>query len=92
MEDTKIQLMENLRALLSTTQLGRRFRHKISYSKFKISILQPKAKCESVLSYNGYDVIVAYDTPDGTITMGIKCPVCGEYMPLKFDKVDGYDY
>lgn len=49
-------------------------------------------KCESVLSYNGHDVIVAYDAPYGTVTMGIRCPVCGEYIPLKFNEVNEYDY
>ena len=49
-------------------------------------------KCESVLSYNGHDVIVSYDTPYATITMGIRCPVCGEYIPLKFNEVNEYDY
>lgn len=49
-------------------------------------------KCCSTLSYNGYDVIVAYDAPDGSMTMGIRCPVCGEYIPLKFNEVNDYDY
>lgn len=49
-------------------------------------------KCCSTLSYNGYDVIVAYDAPDGSITMGIKCPIYGEYIPLKFNEVSDYAY
>lgn len=49
-------------------------------------------KCCSTLSYNGYDVITAYDAPDGSMTMGIRCTVCGEYIPLKFIEVSGYEY
>lgn len=29
---------------------------------------------------------------NGSMTMGIKCPICGEYISLKFNEVSGYDY
>lgn len=64
----------------------------VKTGKMELTRYATCTKCESVLSYNGCDVIVAYDTPYATITMGIRCPVCGEYIPLKFNEVNEYDY